>query len=226
MMALLSLGGVDFDGFEVSGSLRFGGAQQMAVHKLIGGVRVVDVLGRDDAAVRWCGIMSGPNAGDRARILDAMRAAGAQIGLAWDAFCYDVVISDLHLTYRNPWWISYEIDCLVISDLAQSALNYVVSTLPSVLSDLNAAAAYFNVSAAISAVSVSDASVAGGVSFAQASAALGATQTALLESISLVETGLSSNNLEQLVSSTGSLAQQCCAQGYIQRSAANFNVLG
>ena len=35
-MALLTLGGLDLDGFEVPASVRFGGAQRAAGHKLRG----------------------------------------------------------------------------------------------------------------------------------------------------------------------------------------------
>jgi hypothetical protein len=40
-MAVLILGGMEFDDFEIPGRMLFGGAQQLAVHKLIGGVRVI-----------------------------------------------------------------------------------------------------------------------------------------------------------------------------------------
>ena len=61
-MGLLTLGSIVFDGFEVPSRVEFGGEQQLAVHKLIGGARVIDALGRDDAALRWRGVLSGAEA--------------------------------------------------------------------------------------------------------------------------------------------------------------------
>jgi hypothetical protein len=221
-MAVLTLGGVAFGGFEVPGNMVFGGAQQLAVHRLIGGQRVIDAMGRDDAAVRWCGVFSGGNAGGRARMLDAMRAAGSQLNLAWDAFSYAVIIERLSLDFRNPWWIPYEISCTVVLDLAQNVPAYVTDLADGVLDDLTSASAFIDVSAAIAAISAPDALTQGNDNYAAATTALSSVGTALSDGIASAQAGLGSNNLAGVVTASGQLAQLCAARGFVERSAANL----
>jgi hypothetical protein len=56
---ILTLGGVPFQDFEVPEQIRFGGAQRLAVHELIGGGRVVDAPGDDAGEISFSGIFSG-----------------------------------------------------------------------------------------------------------------------------------------------------------------------
>jgi hypothetical protein len=221
-MALLTLGDLALDGFEIPAGLQFGGAQRMVVHKLIGGTRVIDVLGRDDAALQWSGILTGPDAADRARSLDAMRAAGAPLNLAWDAFCYAVVIRELDLDFVSPWWIPYSIACTVISDLAQLVPVYVPDLADSVLADLSAAGAFANVSAAVAAVSLPGGLVAGSPALLASVAAVSAAQAGIGQGIVTAGQGLGASDLGSLVNASGSLAQLTCAQGYVGRVAANL----
>jgi hypothetical protein len=221
-MAVLTLGGVAFGGFEVPGNMVFGGAQQLAVHRLIGGQRVIDAMGRDDAAVRWSGVFSGGNAGGRARILDAMRAAGNQLSLAWDAFSYAVIIERLSLDFRNPWWIPYEISCTVMMDLAQNVPPYAPRVADGVLDDLTSAGAFIDVSAAVSAMSVPDALTPGNGNYAAATIALSNVGTALSQGIASAQVGLGSSDLGAIVAASGQLAQLCTAQGFVGRSVANL----
>jgi hypothetical protein len=200
----------------------FGGAQQLAVHKLIGGVRVIDAMGRDDSAVRWSGVFSGGNAGERARMLDAMRAAGGELNLAWDAFCYNVVIEHLALDFRNPWWIPYQISCAVVMDLAQNVPIASPDLADSILGDLTAASAFFDVSASISATSVPDALTQGNGDYAAATIALSNAGTAISQGIVTAQAAFGSTDLATLVAASGQLAQLCTAQGYVARSAANL----
>ena len=199
-MALLTLGGLDLDGFEVPASVRFGGAQRAAVHKLLGGGRVIDVMGRADKALSWSGILSGADAGDRARTFDAMRVAGGVLALAWDAFCYDVVITLLDLDYCNPWWITYKIECTVLSDLAQSALVQAPDVVSSILADLSSAAAPLGLSSLLA-----EASASGALSPGANGVALSAT------------------DVPTLVTACGSLAQLSLAQGFVGRALANLS---
>ena len=221
-MAVLTLGGVAFGAFEVPGNMVFGGAQQLAVHKLIGGMRVIDAMGRDDSAVRWSGVFSGGNAGERARRLDAMRAAGGALNLAWGAFCYNVVIEQLDLDFQNPWWIPYQISCAVVLDLAQNIPVASPDLANSILGDLMAASAFFDVSAAISATSLPDALVQGNGDYAAATIALANTGTAISQGIVTAQAAFGSTDLATIVSASGQLAQLCTAQGYVGRSAANL----
>jgi len=225
-MALLTLGSVAFDDFEIPGQLRFGGAQQLAVHKLIGGLRIVDAMGRDDAAVEWSGVFAGTDAGDRARLLDAMRATGQQQILAWDEFSYSVVIERLDLEYRNPWWIPYRITCTVVLDQAQDVVSYVPDLAESVLNDLTSASAFVDVTGALAATAVPDALTAGNADYAAASIALIDVSNAVSLTIQTAQQNLVSTDLATLVGAAGSLASACIAQGYVQRSLNNLDAAG
>jgi hypothetical protein len=225
-MTVLTLGGVALVGFEIPGQMLFGGRQQLAVHKLIGGVRVIDAMGRDDAAVRWTGVFSGSTAGDRARLFDAMRSAGGLLALAWDAFCYSVVIERLHLDFRNPWWIPYQMDCAVVMDRAQNVPVRSANLADSISDDLMSASAFLDVSAAIAATSVADALTQGNGDYAAASAALATTETVIAQGIVSAQNVLGSSDLGVVVNASGQLAQLCAARGYVGRSATNLQIAG
>jgi hypothetical protein len=223
MMALLVLGGFEFSGFEVPGEVSFGGAQKLAVHKLIGGMRVIDVMGRDDSDVIWSGIFSGSDAGDRARMLDAMRVAGEPLSLTWDEFCYTVYIEKLDLNFCNPWWIPYHISCTVVADQAQSISSYLPDLADAIAGDLTSASAYYDVSDALAATSVSDALTPGDPDFTSASVVLANTAQGIDAGIQTAQAGLSSTSVASLVSASGSLAQLCAARGYVERSINNLD---
>jgi hypothetical protein len=236
MMALLTLGGVELIDFEIPSDVIFGGAQRLAVHTLIGGMRVVDVMGPDDASLRWAGVFSGPYAGDRARMFDAMRGAGATLGVSWDAFSYNVVIESLIMDYRNPWWIPYQISCVVVVDLGESVAAYTPDLADAILDDLTSASAYFDVSSALSAISVPDALTQGNADYAAAATTLASTSDDIttdiddtetnLTSVGATETGFDASDLTSLVRSSGTLAQLCAARGYVERCANNLSGAG
>jgi hypothetical protein len=226
MMALLTLGGLEFDDFEIPGQLRFGGAQRLAVHRLIGGARVIDAMGRDDSTVTWSGVFVGGAAAGRARTLDAMRASGNTLTLAWDAFAYSVVIDQFDLEFCNPWWIPYRISCTVLLDLAQGLVEYSVDLATSILNDLTSASAFVNVAPALTATSVADALTPGNADNAAAAVALGKASASISQSMATAQQGLASTDLATLVSSSGSLAQLSVAQGYVNRSLKNLNGAG
>jgi hypothetical protein len=226
MMALLALGSFEFVDFEVSGEVSFGGAQKLAIHKLIGGTRVIDVMGRDDSDVTWSGIFSGGDAGDRARVLDAMRAAGAPLSLTWDEFCYTVVIEKLEMNFCNPWWIPYRIACAVVVDQAQSLSTYVPDLAGAILGDLTSASAYYDVSTALEATAVPDALTEGEADYTTASVVLASTAQSIDAGIQTAQSSLSSTSLATLVSASGSLAQLCAARGYVERSINNLDGAG
>ena len=226
-MALLTLGGLGLDGFEVPASVRFGGAQRAAVHKLLGGARVIDTMGRDDSLLRWSGILSGGDASDRARTLDAMRVAGSVLALAWDAFCYDVVITQLDLEFRNPWWITYQIECTVLIDLAQSVVLAVPDVSGGIIADVTAASAFVGLAAVLVATSLPGALLPGASGIAPAIAGLSAVQAGFGPAIGGAETMLDSADVPTLVSGCGTLAQLSTAQGYVGRALVNLEgVLG
>ena len=222
-MALLTLGGLELDGFEIPASVRFGGAQRAAVHKLLGGGRVIDAMGRDDAALCWSGILSGGDAGDRARTLDAMRAAGGVLALAWDAFCYDVVITQLDLEYCSPWWITYRIACTVLSDLAQTGAAYSPDVVGSILADIGSASGVLGLSGLLAQASLAGALLPGGGGVGATALGLSQAQAAIAPAVALAEQSLSASDIPTLVTACGAMAQLSTAQGFVGRALGNLS---
>lgn len=130
----LTLGGVTFQQFELPERLRFGGRQMLAVHKFIGGQRVIDAMGPDDVDIAWSGTLYGASASSRIQQLDAMRIAGQQISLSWGAFSRSVVIHEFTVSYeRAGFWCPYSITCVVVqaqnAPVQQSLLGQLASDL-------------------------------------------------------------------------------------------------
>ena len=112
----MALGPVAFRDFEVPSEIAFGGRQRLVVHRLIGGGRVVDAVGRDDGDLVISGTFTGSDATDRARTLDYLRSAGDVLFLTWDVFLYSVVISAFRADFSTNWWIPFSIKCTVVRD--------------------------------------------------------------------------------------------------------------
>lgn len=113
--AALSLGSVNFEGFEVPEKVPFGGQQQLTVHKLPGGGRVIHAMGPDDKNIEWSGYFRGPLAVSRARQVDAMRTAGAPISLTWADFRRKVVIASFECDYtKGGFLLPYKVSCVVV----------------------------------------------------------------------------------------------------------------
>ena len=219
----ITLGSFDFQQFEVPEKVRFGGRQSLAIHKLPGGSRVIDIMGRDDSEITWTGTFSGANAGNRSRQLDAMRVAGLELALTWDAFCYSVIISRLDLEFRSAWWIPFKITCVVVSDGSSSPLDALLLDLPaSVFSDLASASIFYDVSTATLALSLAGSLSTGNQSIA-AIGAIDVVTARLNNSIGLSESALVVASPSDLAQAAQSLAQLCCAKGFVSRAAANLS---
>jgi hypothetical protein len=236
----LLLGPVAFEDFEVPCGINFGGTQRLTVHRLPGGLRVIDTLGRDDADICFAGIFCGDNATLRARLLDEMRASGALLFLTWDVFFYTVVISRFHADYATSNWIPYKITCTVLRDEASALIETALSLGASVSSDVSAAISQASsggadISGLQSSISdpsamVRDSSAFGvaqaGLVNAQSSlsSAVGAAQMALpadaLNSSGSAESGIA--GLTTAVGASQQLGQLSIAQAYLGRAASNL----
>ena len=115
----LSLGEVFFSRYEVPEKITFGGEQMLAMHKFIGGARIIDSMGRDDMPLQWNGIFIGENAYDRARFIDAMRINGKALSLTWAEFSYQVVIKHFEVDFERFYKMPYKITCEIIADNTQ-----------------------------------------------------------------------------------------------------------
>lgn len=117
MAVFLTLGPITFANFEIPEQINFGGAQSLSVKKLVGGQRVVDAMGRDDADISWSGLFQGATAEFRANYLDGLRVAGAPLPLSWSQHNYSVVIKEFSPVFNRFYWIPYSITCTVVQNL-------------------------------------------------------------------------------------------------------------
>jgi hypothetical protein len=118
----VKIGGIALQNFEIPTSISFGGEQRLAIHRLSDGTRSIELLGPDDREIQFRGTFSGPTAEARVRALDSLRITGTTVPLTWRSFRYLVVVKTLLAEYKNPWWISYDVRCVVVNQtIAQAA---------------------------------------------------------------------------------------------------------
>ncbi|MGA9865705.1 MAG: hypothetical protein WBQ75_04615 [Acetobacteraceae bacterium] len=236
----LVLGPIVFQDFEVPARINIGGAQRVAVHRMIGGARVVDSLGRDDSELRFEGVFSGQDATLRARTLDQLRAAGAPLPVTWDVFYYTAILTRFEADYRNAWWIPFRVVCTVVRDETAVSLDVVLSLSDSALSDVSQAITWMagtdlGLAAARAALSAPSAAVRGTADYAGAQGSLAAVQSAFSQTMSSTEVTLNSTNLGSASSASDTIAtlgtavlssQQLAglaiANGYVGRAASNL----
>lgn len=134
----VSLGDFVFQGWEVPEAISWGGAQRLNVHKLPGGERVIDSMGRDDDEITWSGIFLSADASDRADQLDQLRVAGDELELIFAGRNYSVVISHFKADQRKTNHVPYTVSCTVLVDESGSIGNGdSPSLLSSITSDIN-----------------------------------------------------------------------------------------
>lgn len=238
----LLLGPVVFKDFELPANISFGGEQRLAVHKLLGGARVIDTLGRDDSEIAFCGIFSGDDATLRARALDALRAQGMKLPLTWDVFFYTVVIRSFEADYRSGWWIPYRIACTVLRDEAGALIGNGLSLATSVLSDVGSAvgealAGGLDFSPVQDLLGVPESTTRGTAAFGAAQAGLQSARSSLSANVSSAEANFvaasnhfsAANSAQTAVASLNGAtagAQQlgalAAARGYLGRAALNL----
>lgn len=116
MTTRVTLGDITFAYLEVPETIPFGGEQRLTVHELVGGVRVVDAMGRSDMPLAWSGLFLGATALSRARYLDTLRTAGQALLLTWSEMRYRVVVQSFEASFDKPYEIPYRISCVVVED--------------------------------------------------------------------------------------------------------------
>lgn len=143
--APISLGEFDFDNFDVPEEIVFGVSQNVSIHTLSGGRRVVDAHGAEEDNIRWSGMLFGPDAAERSRRLSEMVRDGRKRTLSFPEFDYDVLLIRFTPRMKRTTWFEYDIECVVLG------VNAVVPPKPALTvlanSDLNKAAASLPASA-------------------------------------------------------------------------------
>jgi hypothetical protein len=117
MPVFLTLGEVTFANTEVPEKMPFGGDQSTHIHRLLGGERVIDLMGRDDRDIEWDGMFFGTTATFRARYLDAMRVQGKPLNLSWSQFNFTVILKSFRPDFQRTNVIPYSIKVEIIQDL-------------------------------------------------------------------------------------------------------------
>ncbi len=221
----LILGPVVFQDFEAAAGIRFGGEQRLAVHKLLGGARVIDALGRDDSEIILSGTFSGEDGTLRARALDELRALGTVLPMTWDVFCFSVVIRDFDVDYRNAYWIPFRLCCTVLRDEAGAIIDTALSLGSSVLADVGAAIGQgltgLDLTGTQAAVAAPGAMTLDTSAYGGAASALGSTQAQITAGLSA--TGASLMRASTLLGSTTDPAVGATA---LQSATANARQLG
>lgn len=236
----LLLGPIAFQDFEIPASINIGGVQRLAIHRLPGGTRVIDAMGRDDSDMSFSGTFSGPDATLRARAIDEMRVSGLSVPLTWDVFFYSVIIGKFEADYRSGWWIPYHMTCTVVCDEASGAPGSAMSLTDDAISDAATAstfatAAGIDLSYTQNAVSVPDAVVKGTALYSSALSAFASASAFVGSGISQAEVTLgaaswaagdqvpsAANTLNDIVSAARRISSLTVAQSYIGRASINL----
>jgi hypothetical protein len=113
----LIVGDFEFSGLEVPESVTVGAKQQLVVHKLIGGKRVVDVMGVDYDNMSWSGWITGATAGDRVTQLETLRDAGDPLTFNMDGYYFSVLIQSFNARFEHLYRRYFTIDLLVVERL-------------------------------------------------------------------------------------------------------------
>lgn len=117
----LTLGDFEFVSFEVPESITVGAKQHTMVHKLVGGKRVIDVLGTDYENLSWSGWITGATAGDRTKALETMRDRGEALTFTLDDYRFKVVIGDFKSRFEHLYRRPFTIELIVVERLDLTA---------------------------------------------------------------------------------------------------------
>jgi hypothetical protein len=235
----LLLGPIAFQDFEVPSGINFGGRQRLVVHRLPGGSRVIDALGRDDSEISFSGIFTGSDATLRARTLDELRVTGAPLALTWDVLYYSVVISAFYAEYQNGCWIPYYIVCTVLRDEAAVLPGSATSLVTTAQADISMAVDYLSstgvdLSPVQEALAAPEATVRGTSAYTTVQGSLADAQSVIGSSIGTADAALSSattvpastqEGAASMVAATGAAGLLCTlisAQAYVRRTATNL----
>lgn len=110
----LVLDDFEFMDFEVPERIAIPGRQKTVQHQLIGGRRIVDVLGTEYEPLTWSGVITGSEAGERVSALERMRDAGHPVVLTLDDYRFTVVITAFSPVYEFVWRRPYTIEVAVV----------------------------------------------------------------------------------------------------------------
>ncbi len=115
-MITLKLGDFTFGRGEVPESIGFGASQELHIHTLVGGARVIDAMGAAPLRPEWSGWLSGQQALARARHLQKLAEAGQPLALSFGEFAYTVVIALFSADFCAGPNLPYSITLEIVRD--------------------------------------------------------------------------------------------------------------
>ena len=115
----VTLGSVTLQGFEVPDEAPWGGNQALTVHKLVGGSRIIDAMGRDDRLVEIKGLFLSADADNRAQQVDTMRKAGLPVIWSYGPHVYQVVIRAFLPEFKQLGRVPYHLKLEILIDYSQ-----------------------------------------------------------------------------------------------------------
>ena len=163
---MLQLGTFLFEDFEIPERINFGGEHRLVTHRLMGGQRIIDAMGQDDADISWEGRFRGFDAAFRARQIDGLRQQGKKVSLVWHTFAYDVVVALFSADFERVNEVPYRITCRVVQDQAAAMGGLLSKGIDALLGDdlgaLGSAIKAYSAPLASGALTMATAAVAGG----------------------------------------------------------------
>ncbi len=238
------LGPLELTGLEVPDAYDRAGTMQPVVHRLIGGGRVVQLLGPDPGRRRLQGFFTGPQATERAQILEAMRDSGNRISLTIGVWQEFVVLTSVVLRYSAQGSI---VQYLLEAEPLPGGAAGLVATAAAVLASIGTQLAFATddaalvgstaamsglASATLAVTSAQSSMSTPNVDLTSVSAALAATTAASETSMAAIVDGAPDGSLvagsSSLTSATATavtLAASVNAQAYTNCAANNLSLL-
>lgn len=115
----LSLGGVNFNDFEIPDAIKMSFGQATDTKKYGGGLRTVDAFGPDPEPITWSGMFLDGDAETRAQQLISMANAGSKVALSFSSFSFDVVVKKFDCDFERYYQIPYSITLEIVQDNTQ-----------------------------------------------------------------------------------------------------------
>ena len=163
----VAIGPVVLTGLEVPEVFDRSSSMQPAIHRLIGGGRVVQLLGANPRGRELRGILTGSGAVERAVTLEALRDSGASVSLTIGAWSETVVVTALELRYAaRGSIIHYRLQAEALPEVSVSLATTVSAVIGAAVADLGQAISSIGLSglsalgSAASALGVDSASLA------------------------------------------------------------------
>jgi len=241
----VTLGGATFADLALPSRMTWGGQQRLVRHVAPGGVVVMSSLGPDWKPICWSGVIEGPGASSRAKLLYAMMLGAQAVPLAWLDQLWVVVIQEFYADDTTIGWVPYRIACAVSADPSQLGGPGDPTLLDQVQGDISAALGFDvvdNAGAAMPAITAVQQQAAmpnaltfGSAAFTTLTADVGAAQVAVGNAISEAESGLNGLGgsgvsgpaagltwMNTAATQSGDLANAVAANGLMGRIASNL----